>query len=154
MKDLTIPLDINNLKVISQALDSKGNIIITVESICTKTTCHKWPTPSIWDTFGFRIPYYLQTVLVSCNLSLNVSFWCYSKLQYTKRLRFLPQPLFYNSHHALTQLLMCRKSFHKQHCHSSSLYHSCLKLTCAFLASFGNRMNNIGCPYLNEQWYL
>ena len=41
MKDLTIPLDINNLKVISQALDSKGNIIITVESICTKTTCHK-----------------------------------------------------------------------------------------------------------------
>ena len=41
MKDLTIPLDINNLKVISQTLDTQGNIIITVESICTKTTCHK-----------------------------------------------------------------------------------------------------------------
>ena len=40
MKDLTIPLDIDNLKVISQTLDTKGNIIITVESICTKTTCH------------------------------------------------------------------------------------------------------------------
>ena len=35
------PLDIDNLKVISQTLDSKGNIIITVASICTKTTCHK-----------------------------------------------------------------------------------------------------------------
>jgi len=41
MKDLTIPLDIDNLKIISQILDSKGSIIITVESTCTKITCHK-----------------------------------------------------------------------------------------------------------------
>lgn len=40
MANFSIPLDISSLKIISQRVDSKGNIVITVESKCDKTTCH------------------------------------------------------------------------------------------------------------------
>ena len=40
MSNITIPLDISSLNIISQRVDSKGNIVITVESKCDKTTCH------------------------------------------------------------------------------------------------------------------
>ena len=41
MSNFTLPLDIGSLEIISQTIDTKGNIIFTVESKCTKTTCHK-----------------------------------------------------------------------------------------------------------------
>lgn len=41
MTDFTLPLDIKSLELISQTLDSKGNIVLTVKSKCDKTTCHK-----------------------------------------------------------------------------------------------------------------
>lgn len=41
MAQFTLPLDIDSLEIISQHTDSKGNIIFTVESKCTKTKCHK-----------------------------------------------------------------------------------------------------------------
>jgi transposase len=41
MADFTLPLDIESLEIISQNTDSKGNIILTVESKCSKTACHK-----------------------------------------------------------------------------------------------------------------
>jgi transposase len=41
MADFTLPLDIESLEIISQHTDSKGNIILTVESKCSKTACHK-----------------------------------------------------------------------------------------------------------------
>ena len=40
MANFTIPLDISSLNIISQRVDSKGNIVLTVESKCDKTTCH------------------------------------------------------------------------------------------------------------------
>ena len=41
MTDFTLPLDIKSLDIISQHTDSQGNIILTVESKCNKTGCHK-----------------------------------------------------------------------------------------------------------------
>jgi transposase len=41
MAQFTLPLDIDSLEIISQHTDSKGNIVFTVESKCTKTKCHK-----------------------------------------------------------------------------------------------------------------
>ena len=41
MADFTLSLDIESLEIISQHTDSKGNIILTVESKCSKTACHK-----------------------------------------------------------------------------------------------------------------
>ena len=45
MKDLTIPLDIDNLKVISQTLDSKGNIVLQ-----SKVYAQKQPATSAEKT--------------------------------------------------------------------------------------------------------
>ncbi len=41
MADFTIPLDIDSLEILSQHIDSKGRIVLTVESTCDGTTCHK-----------------------------------------------------------------------------------------------------------------
>jgi transposase len=41
MADFTLPLDIESLEIIFQHSDSKGNIILTVESKCSKPACHK-----------------------------------------------------------------------------------------------------------------
>ena len=41
MSNFTLPLDIESLDIISQTIDTKGKIVFTVESKCTKTTCHK-----------------------------------------------------------------------------------------------------------------
>jgi len=41
MSKLSIPLGINSLKLISQTIDTQGNIIIDVESTVTSTPCHK-----------------------------------------------------------------------------------------------------------------
>ena len=41
MTDFTLPLYIKSLEIISQRTDSKGNVVIDVESMCTNSTCHK-----------------------------------------------------------------------------------------------------------------
>ena len=41
MSNLTIPLGIDSLKIISQTVDTQGNIIINVESTKLETACHK-----------------------------------------------------------------------------------------------------------------
>jgi transposase len=41
MADISLPLDIDSLKIINQTLDDKGNIILEVVSTCTKSKCHK-----------------------------------------------------------------------------------------------------------------
>lgn len=41
MSNLTIPLGIDSLKIISQTVDVQGNIIIDVESTKSETACHK-----------------------------------------------------------------------------------------------------------------
>ena len=41
MADFTLPLDIKSLEIVSQYTDSKGNIVLAVESKCDRTTCHK-----------------------------------------------------------------------------------------------------------------
>ena len=41
MSNLSIPLGIDSLKIISQTVDISGNIIIDVESTKTETACHK-----------------------------------------------------------------------------------------------------------------
>ena len=40
MSDFTLPLGIDSLEVISQRIDNKGTVILTVKSKNTKTTCH------------------------------------------------------------------------------------------------------------------
>ena len=41
MANITLPLDIDSLEITSQDIEKKRNIILTVESKCDKTTCHK-----------------------------------------------------------------------------------------------------------------
>ncbi len=41
MSNLTIPLGIDSLKILSQTVDAQGNIIIDVESTNSATACHK-----------------------------------------------------------------------------------------------------------------
>ena len=41
MSNLTIPLGIDSLKIIFQAVDTQGNIIIDVESTKSETVCYK-----------------------------------------------------------------------------------------------------------------
>ncbi len=41
MSDFILPLDITNLKIISQSIDAKGNVVLNVESTENKTVCHK-----------------------------------------------------------------------------------------------------------------
>jgi transposase len=41
MAQFTLPLDIKSLEITSQTLNSKGNIVFTVVSTCTQTSCHK-----------------------------------------------------------------------------------------------------------------
>ena len=41
MSDFILPLDIDSLDIISQSIDIKGNIVLTVESKNDKTVCHK-----------------------------------------------------------------------------------------------------------------
>lgn len=41
MNNLILPLDIKNLSIKEQHIDSNGNITIDVESTCTDMTCHK-----------------------------------------------------------------------------------------------------------------
>ena len=40
MSDFILPLDIDSLDIISQSIDIKGNIVLTVESKNDKTVCH------------------------------------------------------------------------------------------------------------------
>lgn len=46
MPNLQIPLDIPDLKIISQSFDNKGNILLKVESRKTETLCHKCGKPA------------------------------------------------------------------------------------------------------------
>lgn len=41
MSDFILPLDIDSLDIISQSIDIKVNIVLTVESKNDKTVCHK-----------------------------------------------------------------------------------------------------------------
>ena len=41
MANFTLPLDIESLEIISQTRNTKGEIVLTVQSKCNKTTCHK-----------------------------------------------------------------------------------------------------------------
>ena len=41
MSDFILPLDIDSLDIISQSIDIKGDIVLTVESKNDKTVCHK-----------------------------------------------------------------------------------------------------------------
>lgn len=41
MANITLPLDIESLEILSQDIDKKGNIVLTVESKCQQTHCHK-----------------------------------------------------------------------------------------------------------------
>ena len=41
MSNLTIPLGIDTLRILSQTVDTQGNIIIDVESTKLETACHK-----------------------------------------------------------------------------------------------------------------
>ena len=41
MANIILPLDIDSLEIVSQTIDSKGNIILEVVSKCTESTCHK-----------------------------------------------------------------------------------------------------------------
>lgn len=55
MANFTLPLDIDSLEIISQHTDSKGNIVFTVESKCTETTCHKCGKPAT-KRYGHSAP--------------------------------------------------------------------------------------------------
>ncbi len=46
MAQINLPLDIKSLEVVSQTIDTKGNIIIEVASKETKSTCHKCGKPA------------------------------------------------------------------------------------------------------------
>ena len=46
MAELRIPLDIPDLEIISQAVNSKGEIILSVKSLKTETPCHKCGKPA------------------------------------------------------------------------------------------------------------
>ena len=46
MSNITIPLDIESLEVISQVIDTDGNIILDVESKKKETPCHKCGKPA------------------------------------------------------------------------------------------------------------
>lgn len=41
MAQITLPLDIESLEIISQSVDTEGNIIIEVRSTKCYSTCHK-----------------------------------------------------------------------------------------------------------------
>lgn len=41
MSQISLPLDIDSLEIISQTVDTKGNIVIEVQSKATSTLCHK-----------------------------------------------------------------------------------------------------------------
>jgi len=46
MSEITLPLDIKSLEVISQRVDSQGNIVLTVKSKKDHSTCHKCGKPA------------------------------------------------------------------------------------------------------------
>ena len=46
MANITLPLDIESLEILSQDIDKKGNIVLTVESKCQQTHCHKCGKPA------------------------------------------------------------------------------------------------------------
>ena len=46
MAELRIPLDIPDLEIISQAINNKGEIILSVKSLKTETPCHKCGKPA------------------------------------------------------------------------------------------------------------
>ncbi len=46
MSDITLPLDIDSLRIISQAIDKDGNVILEVVSKNNHSTCHKCGKPA------------------------------------------------------------------------------------------------------------
>ena len=46
MSQITLPLDIKSLEVISQRIDTKGNIVFKVKSKNDRSTCHKCGKPA------------------------------------------------------------------------------------------------------------
>ena len=40
MPEFRLPLDIKSLEIISQRIDTQGNLVLTAVSRCTKTKCH------------------------------------------------------------------------------------------------------------------
>ena len=46
MNQITLPIDIESLKIVSQSFDTKGNIIIEVKSTNDSTPCHKCQKPA------------------------------------------------------------------------------------------------------------
>jgi transposase len=46
MSHINLPLDIKSLEILSQSLDSKGNIVIEVKSKKSETSCHKCGKPA------------------------------------------------------------------------------------------------------------
>ena len=52
MKQITLPIDIESLEIVSQSVDAQGNIIIEVKSKKDFANCHKCqkPTTKRYDT--------------------------------------------------------------------------------------------------------
>ena len=46
MNKITLPIDIESLEIVSQFVDTQGNIIIEVKSTKDSTTCHKCQKPA------------------------------------------------------------------------------------------------------------
>ena len=46
MNQITLPLDIKSLEVLSQRIDSEGNIVLKVRSTNDRSTCHKCGKPA------------------------------------------------------------------------------------------------------------
>ena len=46
MANITLPLDIDSLEILSQDIVQKGNIVLTVESKCQQTNGHKCGKPA------------------------------------------------------------------------------------------------------------
>jgi hypothetical protein len=46
MNHITLPIDIESLKIVSQSVDAQGNIVIEVKSKKNSISCHKCPKPT------------------------------------------------------------------------------------------------------------
>ncbi len=72
MAELRIPLDIPDLEIISQAINSKGEIILSVKSLKTETPCHKCGKPA---TIRYEhAPEITRLFRVSSATSLGIDF--------------------------------------------------------------------------------
>ena len=68
MSELRIQLDIPDLEIISQAINNKGEIILSVRSLKTETPCHKCGKPAtIRGSFGFLVDHFMHKFQILVN---------------------------------------------------------------------------------------